>query len=181
MSNLAQLRLVEDPNQDLYLGPAEVVRALPTEVEVEVPKRGLVLARLALGYGYEPRAGDEVLVIGKPDGYWIIGVVRGQGPSVLHFPADAELRAAGKLRIMADRGVEITAPEVSVSTSKLRMVASEAVHAFTTLRQRITELLSVQAGQSHTVVAGSTYTQSKSATILTEEKISLNGKEVHLG
>lgn len=181
MSNVARLRIEGAAETSVHLGPAEVTRVLPAEVEVDLPKRGKARARLALGYAYEPRPGDEVLVIGNDEGCWVIGVVRGQGPSVLHFPADALLRAEGSLRISADRGVEIASPQLSVTTRKLRMVASEVVHAFTTLRQRVTELLSTQAGQSHTVVEGSMHSQAKSATILTEEKVSINGKEVHLG
>jgi Protein of unknown function (DUF3540) len=181
MSNVARWPIEQPANPDLYLGPAEVVRARPTEVEVALPRGGHVQARLALAYAYEPLPGDDVLVIGNEEGHWIIGVLRGKGPSVLRFPADAELRAEGTLRIAADRGVEITSPELAVTAKKIRMVASEVVHAFTTLRQRIQELLSVHAGQAHTVVAGSMHSQSKNATILTEEKVSINGKEVHLG
>jgi hypothetical protein len=181
MSNVARLRLEEAMKPDMYLGPAEVLRVSPAELEVALQNGRRASARIALGYSYEPRVGDELLVIGGADGHWVIGVLRGTGPSVVHFPADAELRAEGKLRIEARRGVEISSPEVSVTSSKIKMVASEVVHAFTNLRQRVSELLSVQAGQSHTVVAGSMHSQSKSASILTEEKISLNGKEVHLG
>ncbi len=181
MTNVARLRFEESADKGLYLGPATVATVLPTEIEVNLPRGGKVHARLALAYTYEPVPGDEVLVIGNEEGHWIIGVVFGRGPSVLHFPADAELRAAGSLRIAADRGVEITSPEVLVTTKKIRMIASEVVHAFTTLRQRVTELLSVQAGQTHTVVEGTMHSQAKSATILTEEKVSINGKEVHLG
>lgn len=181
MSNVARLRLEEHAEKGLYLGPAEVAASLPTGVEIALPKGGKVRARLAVAYAYEPHPGDEVLVIGNEEGHWIIGVVRGQGPAVLHFPADAEIRAGGSLRIAADRGVEITSPELAVTTKKIRMIASEVVHAFTTLRQRVSDLLSVQAGQTHTVVEGSMHSQAKSATILTEEKVSINGKEVHLG
>jgi hypothetical protein len=181
MSNVARLRIEETADKGLYLGPATVAAVRPAEIEVDLPRGGKVHARLALAYAYEPAPGDEVLVIGNEEGHWIIGVVRGRGPAVLHFPADAEIRAGGTLRIAADRGVDISSPELTVTTKKIRMIASEVVQAFTTLRQRVTELLSVQAGQTHTIVEGSSHSQSKSATILTEEKVSINGKEVHLG
>lgn len=181
MSNVARLPIAEHAAPELFLGPAKVVRAAPGHLEISLPRGVEVSARLALAYAYEPAPGDEVLVIGNHEGHWIIGVVRGTGPAVLHFPADAELRAGGTLRLAADRGVEIGAPELAVTTRKLRMIAAEVVHAFGELRQRVTSLLSVQAGQAHTVVEGSMHSQAKSATILTEEKVSINGKEVHLG
>ena len=49
------------------------------------------------------------------------------------------------------------------------------------LRQRVAELLSVHAGAAHAVVDGSSVAQAKSTTILSEEKVTINGKAVHLG
>ncbi len=181
MSTVARLRIEDKPDTALYLGPASVLQSGALEVEVELPRGHRERARLALAYAYEACVGDEVLVIGKDDGFWIIGVIHGKGPAVLRFPADAELSAGGTLRITADRGVEVRAQDFSVTTQKIRMIASEVAHSFKTLRQRVQEVLSVHAGQTHTVVEGSMHSQAKSATILTEEKVSINGKEVHLG
>jgi siderophore synthetase component len=181
MSNVARLRIEDKPDTPMYLGPARVVETGALAVEVELPQGNRERARVALAYAYEACVGDEVLVIGNADGHWIIGIISGKGPAVLRFPADAELSAGGTLRITADRGVDVRAHEFSVTTQKIRMVASEVAHSFKTLRQRVQELLSVQAGQTHTVVEGSMHSQAKNATILTEEKVSINGKEVHLG
>ncbi|MBK9261638.1 MAG: DUF3540 domain-containing protein [Polyangiaceae bacterium] len=181
MTNVARLRVDETLEAAMYLGPANVVHARATEADVELSRGDRVKARLALAYAYEPCIGDEVLVIGNADGHWIIGVINGKGPTILRFPADAELSAAGSLKITADKGVDVRAHEFSVTTQKIRLIASEVAQSFKTLRQRVQELLSVQAGQTHTVVEGSMHSQSKSATILTEEKVSINGKEVHLG
>lgn len=181
MSNVARLKIDEQPEEAMYLGPAKVVEARALDVDIELPNSQQKRARLALAYAYEARVGDEVLVIGNPDGHWIIGVINGQGPAILRFPADAELSAGGSLRITADQSVEVQARDFSVMTQKIRLMATEAAQTFKSLRQRVHELLSVQAGQTHTVVEGSMHSQAKSATILTEEKVSINGKEVHLG
>lgn len=181
MSNVARLRIEDKPDAPMYLGPAKVVQAAALTADVELPTGTRQTARLALAYTYEPRAGDEVLVIGNADGHWIIGVIQGTGPAVMRFPADAEISAGGTLRLTADQGVEVRALDFAVTTQKIRMIASEVAHSFKNLRQRVQELMSVQAGQTHTVVEGSMHSQSKSASILTEEKVSINGKEVHLG
>lgn len=167
--------------RDFYLGPAEVTAALLHEVTVRLPRGTVAQARLALAFPYEPRATDEVLVIGTTEGHYVIGVLRGTGTATLSFPADVELHAGGTLKLRADDGVAIEAPDVSVTTKKLQMIAAGVVQTFTSLRQRVTELLSTHAGQAHTVVEGSMHTQAKSATILTEGKVAINGKEVHLG
>jgi hypothetical protein len=42
-------------------------------------------------------------------------------------------------------------------------------------------MLSLHAGESHTIVDGQALQRSRSATILTEETVSVNGKQVRLG
>jgi Protein of unknown function (DUF3540) len=165
-----------------YLGPAEVTRVSPHEVEVRLDGDRLVRARLAIGYPYDPQRGDTVLVIGDAGGHYVIGVLHGTGKTALEIPGDVELRAVGgTLRLSGDKGVEIAAPELSVRVDRLRTLAGSVVERFTSLSQRVAELLSVHAGQRHTVVDGSSHEQSKSATLLTEEKMTINGKAIHLG
>jgi hypothetical protein len=91
------------------------------------------------------------------------------------------VRSGGVLRLAGEKGVAIDAPEIAMTSSKLRVIAGAVVQSFQSLRQRVSELLSVQAGQSHTIVEGTSHAQSKSATIVTEENVSINGKEIHLG
>lgn len=181
MSNVVRLPVATPADKDFYLGAAEVTSALPHELSVRLPRGATVRARLALAFPYEAQPGDQVLVIGTADGHYVIGVLSGTGQTTLKFPADVELSAGGTLRLSAEKGVAVEAPDVSLTTRKLRMIAAEVAQTFTSLRQRVAELWSVQAGQAHTVVEGSMHTQSKSATILTEGKVAINGKEVHLG
>lgn len=181
MSNVARLRIDSPAGAGVTLGPAEIVSARSPEIEARLPQGQVVRVRVAVAYAYDPRPGDQVLVIGNSEGHYVIGVLSASGPAVLNFPGDAEVRAGGVLTLSADRGVAITAPRVAVEARRLETIASEVVSTFQTLRQRITELVSVHAGRSHTVVDGSIHTQSKDATILTEDTVSINGKAVHLG
>jgi hypothetical protein len=180
MSNVAVLRN-QRPAGVLYLGPATVVRAHPHALEVTLKGGERVTATLALAYAYEAREGDVVLAIGDPEGHYVIGVLAGEGRAALAFPGDVDVRAGGVLRLSGEKGVAIDSPEVSVTSSKLRVIAGAVVQTFQSMRQRVSELLSVQAGQSHTIVEGTAHTQAKSATIVTEENVSINGKEIHLG
>jgi uncharacterized protein (DUF2345 family) len=164
------------------LGPAEVTQVSPSEVEVRLKTGALVRAELALGYPYEACRGDVVLVIGDAGGHYVIGVLRGTGRSVLELPGDVDLRAVnGVLRLSGDKGVEVAGPDLSIQVSRLQVIAETAVQRFASLCQRVTDLLSVQAGQRHTVIEGSSHEQSKSATLLTEEKMTINGKAIYLG
>ena len=183
MSNVAVLRseLLETPKAREYLGPADVTRAGPHEVEVRLKGGAVVPARLALAFLYEVQPGDVVLVIGNAEGHYVIGVLHGTGKAVMGFPGDVEVRAGGVLHLAGDKGVRVEAPEVDMRAGKLRILADAVSHTFTSLRQHVTDLLSSRAGRAHTVVDGASVSQSKSATLLTEEKVTINGKAIHLG
>src|SRR5579863_1161814 len=97
MSNVAYISRERPPVGALaeYLGPAPVVRVEGSDVVVELPSGALVRAALAFAFPYAPAAGDVLLVIGKDDAHYAIGVLQGQGRTTLTFPGDVELRAEG--------------------------------------------------------------------------------------
>jgi len=165
-----------------YLGPAEVLDVEAGAVRVAIPGGPIVRAELALALPYLPSAGDLMLVIGRAGAYYVIGVLHGSGRTELAIPGDIHLRAVGgKLRLEGDQGIELAGPEVEVRAGTLRVVADAVLQHFSSLCQRVTKVLSVHAGESHTVIAGASLTQAKTAAMLTEGTMTLNGKEIHLG
>jgi hypothetical protein len=165
-----------------YLGPACVTEVKGREVAVELPDGRSVAAKLALAFLYEPAPGDVLLIIGREETYYGIGVLHGTGKAVLAFQGDVDLCAVnGALRLSGEKGVTVEGPELAVHTPKLRMIADSVVQTFNSVYQRVTSLLSVHAGKSHTVVDGPAFTQAESGSILTLDAMTINGKQVHLG
>jgi hypothetical protein len=138
-------------------------------------------ARVALAFAYEPAAGDTVLAIGDENGCYVIGVLAGSGKGVLAFPGDLTVRAAGRLHLSGEEGVDIEGPHVEVRAGTLTMMARAVTERFESLKQHVVDLLSVQAGKSHTTIDGPSYTRAESATLLTKDKVTINGKAIHLG
>jgi hypothetical protein len=184
MSNVAVLnppRAAASLGQD-YLGPAHVVEGHGRAFTVELPDGAVVHATLALAFSYEPVPGDILLVIGKAGAWYGIGVLHGTGKTSMEFHGDVDLRAVGgTVSITGDKGVEIRGPELDIQTGKLRMMADSVVQKFASVYQRVSSLLSVHAKETHTVVEETAYTQSKSGVMLTEETMTINGKQIHLG
>ncbi|EYF08300.1 DUF3540 domain-containing protein [Chondromyces apiculatus] len=150
----------------------------PTSTAAPRPVR----ARMAMAFLYEPVAGDVLLVIGRGRHHYAIGVLSGTGKASLAFPGDVELRAeGGTLRLAGDRGVAIAGPALDVAVDRLGILAGDVVSKCTSLYQRVSALLSVRAGQSHTLVDDTAFTRAKSATLHTEETVTVNGKQIHLG
>jgi hypothetical protein len=184
MSNPAALRerTSSARSSEEYLGPANVLSSSGRTVTVELPDGALVEATMALVVPYAPETGDVLLVIGRGGRFYAIGLLHGTGKVTLELQGDVELRAAGgALRLSGDRGVEIRGPEVDVHGDKVRIFATSLVHKAASLYQRVSGLFSVHARESHTVVDGSSTAKAKSAPVTTEETMTINGKESHLG
>ena len=165
-----------------YLGPAEVVKVEPHRVTVTLGEGSTVVAGLAFSMPYSPVAGDTLLVIGRGSAHYAIGVIRGTGRTDLTFQGDVEVRAVnGRLSLGGDRGVDVRGPELDIYTGALRVVARDVLQRFESVVQRVSAVLRVHAGEAQTIVDGSSTTQAKSASILTEETVNINGREVHLG
>lgn len=185
MSNVVPFpadRIEKAQREGLHLGPGVVASVAPDSVEVRLSSGANVRARMALAFPYEAVIDDVLLVIGIDQGYYVIGVLSGQGTSKLAFHGDVEVRAmGGSLRLSADKDISMRAPEATIQAGKLRMVATAVHQTFATVKQRVTEMLSLHAAESHTVVDGPAHEQAKSKTMLTEDKMTINGKSIYLG
>ncbi len=180
--NAPILRAVE---QGSYLGSARMVelgRALRVCV-VQLANGERVEATLALGYPYEPVVGDELLVIGRgAEGYWVIGVVMGQGRVNLELDGDVRLHARnGTLTLSGDRGVRLRGPELDVLVDRFAVSAKDAIHKVTTMVQRVREMLHVHAGESQSVVDGTAVQRARKIAVIADETASVNGKQILLG
>ena len=71
--------------------------------------------------------------------------------------------------------MKLASPELEIHTGKLQMVASAVLQRFSSVYQRVSELLSVHAGETQTLVEQTSCTQAKNAVILTEETMTING------
>jgi Protein of unknown function (DUF3540) len=176
------IRPLPVPQPGDYLGPGHVVAVMPHEVEVEIRGGEHARAQMALSIPYEPSVGDVLLVIGKDDEHYVIGVLHGSGRTSLSFQGPVDLRASGgPLTLSSDVGVAIHGPEMEIQTSKLQVFAGAVVEKLGSLYQRVRETLSVHAGKTHTVVDDASFLTAKNASIVTEETMSINGNEIHLG
>lgn len=185
MANPARARTVEEaPHEQDYLGPATVVEVHGARVVVLVPERGdaRIDARMALAYPYRPVPDDSVLVIARRDTLYVIGVLEARGDTRLELAGNVELRArGGALRLASDREIELDAPAVSTRASRVTVLAETAVEKVGSLVQHVRTLLSVRANRAETIVEEGTITRAKTATILTDESMTINGKQIHLG
>lgn len=172
-----------------FFGPGRVTAMFADRIELSLSSEDAgqhvmekVVARNALAWPYQPVVGDELLVAGGGSAYFVIGVLRGSGTTQLAFDGNVELRArGGELRLAADRGVQIDAPEVAVRSHAFHVVAEAATQIVGTLRHTVRELFALRAKEQVTQVEGTVLSHAKSMRMVSEDKVTLNGKEIFLG
>ena len=151
-------------------------------LRVRLPESPAPEAVAVAAMPYAAREGDEVVVIGDGRELFVIGVISGRGKTSLEVAGDLDLHAVGgALRLAGDAGVTIQGPAVQLNTGKLEMVARSVVQTFTSVFQRVADVLHVHARQQVSISDEGSYSQAKTAAIQTEETVTINGKEVHLG
>jgi hypothetical protein len=139
---------VSDTTLDRYLGPARVVRHVGESHVVALESGTVVHATRALAFPYDPRVGDNLLVIGDARAFWIIGVLAGRGRTRLSGRGGVSLHAeSGRLKLVGDRGVKLAAHRLVMHTDHLRRLALTAMHTFGELRSQVREGLKVEAAE----------------------------------
>lgn len=181
---LQSVPAVLSPEASSFLGPAVVLAVDGSVVDVDLGPREpvqRVCARLATAFPYRPCEGDVLLVIGKDGAHWVIGVIEGKGETNLSFEGAVALHAKGELKLKSDGVVRIEGPRVEVQADKLSTFAGAVVERFSSLVQRVHGALNVRAQKAHTIVDESSLLTAKNASILTEETMNINGRQIHLG
>jgi hypothetical protein len=176
------------PSAPVPVAPPRLARAVVVSVSdarsatVALPDGSVTTAAFAMAFPYEASAGDELLVIRDERETFVLGVLSGTGKTSLRIPGNVSLHAAGgELELAGDEGVRIRGPVVEVHADKLHTVARSVVETFTSFFQRVSEVLHVHARQQVSISDEGAYTQAKTASIQTEDTVTINGKEIHLG
>lgn len=182
MTEPAKIYELPIPKPNGFLGPGHVVDVFPHAVDVEIRGGERVRAQMATSVPYAPALDDVLLVIGAGDEHYVIGVLRGTGKTELAFEGAVELRAkGGPLTLTSDQGVAIHGPALEIQTGKLHVFAGAMVQKVTSLYQRVRDALNVHAGKAHTTIDDASFTTAKNAFIVTEDTMTINGKQIHLG
>lgn len=165
-----------------YLGPGRVVEPASSGLSVEISDGSRVTARLAFAFPYAPALGDTLLVIGKGEDFYAIGVLSGQGTSRLSFPGGVEIHAGrGPLSLTSDERIRVAAPEVEIASPTVRVTAEALVEKLGSVYRRVRDLLHVRAKNAETFVDEQAILRAGSGAVVAEESVTVNGKQIHLG
>ena len=166
-----------------FLGPGHVTAVRGAEVTVKIDDEATVSAWVALAFPYQPVVDDILLVIGRGDTHYVIGVLHGRGNVVLTAQGDINLHAVnGKLNLSGDQGVNVSGPDIELrATNKLSLLATSFVKKCTSAYVWVKDLFTRRAGQTNITTDGQSVNRAKGHIILSEDTVKVNGKQIHLG
>lgn len=164
-----------------HFGPATVQSVEGQRVLVTLGK-AKAWATLAMPHGYQPVAGDVLLVLGRAGSFYAIGVISGRGRTVMTSHGDLELRAPnGNITLAARDGIV-------ARSSVIRMVADTWEMAVDTLRQRcrrlLTQVSEVLRLRGRRVDVAATKSYRLTADRITQRAatdVHIDGEKIHLG
>jgi hypothetical protein len=164
-----------------HLGPAAVLAVEGNRVLVALGD-AKAWARMATAVAYAPAVGDVLLVIGRDEAFYAIGVLAGRGRSTLLAPGDLELLAPnGRIDLRARDGVELR-------TSTFRLVADTWDAVLGSVRQRCSEflcqvrgVLRLSARRAETTVDDVHRTRAGRIVQQAEGEVQIDGRKINLG
>jgi hypothetical protein len=173
------LQLDPARTRSMYLGPATVVSVSEEELIVASPE-GTVRAELALAFPYAPVRGDIVLLFGETEHY-VIGVLRAAGKTRFVVPGDMEIRAGGKLELVAGESADVRAPRVNVRADRFEVVAQAAFERFLRCYRWAKDLFSLSAGRTRTLVEGEATLHADRIVEKAQKNVHIDGEQINLG
>jgi len=172
---------------DSYLGAGRVVRVDTGSVlvaleEASVPRGTLVHAVPALTFPYRSAVGDQLLVIGDTEAFYVIGVLEGRGHTSLSNPRGVSIRAdGGALRLVGDRGVVLSGRRIRFEAERLRQLAVTAIHSFGERVTHVRETLKVEAGDVDEHSSGRFLLQARCVVLKTLTNARIKSTTVRVG
>lgn len=177
--------LPQDPagTAPVDLGPATVLEPGAGEVWATLRSGRDARVQLALGFLYQPSAGDVLLVISQGGEHYAIGVLQAQAPPSLSVAGDLALHAVGgKLKLVGDEGVVLqTAGEATIQAGSLRTVAGAVVERLASVTRWVSGQINLRAGGVARVIDGTETTLSENSYHTAKESIKIDSHQVHLG
>ncbi len=164
-----------------YLGPARVLRVAGGQVQIELAEE-VAWATVALGFPYQTVEGDYVLAIGKSGAWYVIGVMRGRGPTTLTVPGDLLFRAPhGRIEFAATEGITLTSRNVTVTSGRLEILAETVVQRFGRAACWVRDAFQFRAGRMRTRVDGAYDVHAGRIAVRANRDVKIDGDKIHLG
>ncbi len=178
---------------ETYLGPATVLASnrTPSSIQIQLPSGETLQARLALSLPYEACEGDQVLVIAQEsDQAYVIGVLKGNGPTTITVPADLRLRApnggielesAKDLVLQSGKRVSIEGPDVDLRAGRLQIFSHRIIQKAREVYHWVSDLFQVKSGRARMRCDSTFHLKAHRTYLKGESEIALDGKKVYLG
>jgi hypothetical protein len=164
-----------------YLGPARIAKIDGDRVLLAFPDQH-VWAVLAVAMPYQAALEDVVLAIGQDEAWYVIGVLKASGDTVLRVNGNLKLEAPnGKIELKSGEEISLMSVNVRVIADRLEVVARAVAEKFQTASRWVKELFHMRAGSVHAQVKETYRVQAGRIAERAAGDVHIDGKKIHLG
>ncbi len=163
----------------LRAGTVEKVAGSKTLIDLGSER---VWADAAMAVEYQAEPGDQLLVIGSENDWFVIGVLHGRGKVRINGFSGVDIGSAvGEVRLSSGKEISISAPAISMLARGFRGVFETMTNTAKTLVQKVSGSQHISAGQSNTVVKGVSSLNAERVLEKAEKEVRIDGSSIHLG
>ena len=163
------------------LEAAEVVANLGGSVMVRLQDGSDTEARLALTVPYKPLRGDEVLVIGRGERHFVIGVLEGSGQLRLQAKNVTVHAEGGRLRLTAGRDIGLRSHKLQLLAHEQLAWAANTIHrAAHSYKERISGKLSLLTRDADQLLRGQWQLQAQRISAKVTNTFFANGEIIRI-
>ena len=164
-----------------YLGPARIVHIESDRVQLAFPDQH-VRALLAIAFPYQPAVDDIVLAVGQDESWYVIGVLKANGDTVIRVPGNLKLEAPyGRIELKSAEEISLLSRNVRVVADRIDLLARALAEKFQTATRWVKELFHVRAGTMHSQVKETYRVQAERIVERAAGDVRIDGKKIHLG
>ena len=164
-----------------YLGPARIVQIESDRVQLAFPDQ-LVWAHLAIAFPYQPAVDDVVLAVGQDDSWYVIGVLKATGDTVIRVAGNLKLEAPfGKIELKSAEEISLLSANVRVVADRIDVLARTLAEKFQTATRWVKELFHVRAGSMHSQVNETYRVHAGRIVERAAGDVRIDGEKIHLG
>jgi hypothetical protein len=164
-----------------YIGPARVIEIEAERIRVRIQERG-VWASMAMGLEYEPEVGDQLLVLGQEEAYYIVGILHGTGTLTLSSAGNIHIRAPqGSIDLFAREGVNVRAARFNLKVKRLEILAQVTIEKCNRAVRWVRDCFQLRAGRMRTVVKEEYQVRADRIAEWAKRDVKIDGNKIHLG
>jgi len=168
---------------EVSLKPGKVVDIQDAKTLILIHEEGeKQKAQMALGYPYHPHIGDILLTLCQKEACYVVGVLKGSGPTTFYAPGNLNIHAPnGSIEILAQTRIKTQAPDITLRGHRLNFFAKTLNEKFENALRWVKNTFHLKTGRLRAVSETTVQIKGKHVIHKAKGEMKIDGEHIRLG